>query len=121
MTKNEIADVLSDIATLLELQGENPFKVRAYQTGARALEAIHGVPPVYIREGGSIPVTAAFDHALGLPVVLLGFTQPACNAHAPNEKLSLNLFYRGIETVIHYMALLPAAMRKTSVAAGTGE
>ncbi|MBL9212270.1 MAG: DNA polymerase/3'-5' exonuclease PolX [Opitutaceae bacterium] len=40
MTKNEIADVLTEIATLLELQGENPFKVRAYQTGARALEAI---------------------------------------------------------------------------------
>ncbi len=40
MTKNEIADVLSEIATLLELKGENPFKVRAYQTGARALEAI---------------------------------------------------------------------------------
>jgi DNA polymerase (family 10) len=40
MTKNEIADVLAEIGTLLELQGENPFKVRAYQTGARALEAI---------------------------------------------------------------------------------
>ncbi|PTX94674.1 helix-hairpin-helix domain-containing protein [Opitutus sp. ER46] len=40
MTKNEIADVLSEIALLLELQGENPFKVRAYSTGARALEAI---------------------------------------------------------------------------------
>lgn len=40
MTKNEIADVLSDIGTLLELKGENPFKVRAYQSGARALEAI---------------------------------------------------------------------------------
>jgi DNA polymerase (family 10) len=40
VTKNEIADVLSDIGTLLELKGENPFKVRAYQTGARALEAI---------------------------------------------------------------------------------
>jgi DNA polymerase (family X) len=40
MTKNEIADVLSEIALLLELQGENPFKVRAYQSGARALEAI---------------------------------------------------------------------------------
>jgi DNA polymerase (family 10) len=40
MTKNEIADILSEIALLLELQGENPFKVRAYQTGARALEAI---------------------------------------------------------------------------------
>jgi len=40
MTKNEIADVLNEIATLLELKGENPFKTRAYQTGARALEAI---------------------------------------------------------------------------------
>lgn len=40
MTKNEIANILSEIALLLELQGENPFKVRAYQTGARALESI---------------------------------------------------------------------------------
>jgi DNA polymerase (family X) len=40
VTKNEIADVLSEIATLLELKAENPFKVRAYQTGARALEGI---------------------------------------------------------------------------------
>ena len=40
MTKNEIAEVLEEIGTLLELKGENPFKVRAYQAGARALEAI---------------------------------------------------------------------------------
>ena len=38
MTKNEIADVLTEIGTLLELKGENPFKVRAYQSGARALD-----------------------------------------------------------------------------------
>jgi DNA polymerase (family 10) len=40
MTKNEIADVLNEIGTLLELKGENPFKVRAYQSGARVLEGI---------------------------------------------------------------------------------
>ncbi len=40
MTKNEIADTLNEIATLLELKGENPFKVRAYQAGARTLEAV---------------------------------------------------------------------------------
>ena len=40
MTKNDIAGVLEEIGTLLELKGENPFKVRAYQAGARALEAI---------------------------------------------------------------------------------
>ncbi|MSU70194.1 MAG: DNA polymerase/3'-5' exonuclease PolX [Opitutaceae bacterium] len=39
MTKNEIADILNQIGILLELKGENPFKVRAYHAGARALEA----------------------------------------------------------------------------------
>jgi hypothetical protein len=40
MTKHEIAAMLEEIGTLLELQGENPFKTRAYQGGARALEAM---------------------------------------------------------------------------------
>jgi len=40
MTKHEIAEVLLEIGTLLELQGENPFKVRAYQAGARAIDGI---------------------------------------------------------------------------------
>ncbi len=38
MTKEEIAGVLEQIATLLELKGENPFKIRAYTNAARALE-----------------------------------------------------------------------------------
>jgi DNA polymerase (family 10) len=40
MTKNEIAGVLAEIGTLLELKGENPFKVRAYSGGARAIEGL---------------------------------------------------------------------------------
>jgi len=40
MNKNDIADVLNEIGTLLELKGENPFKVRAYHSGARVLEGI---------------------------------------------------------------------------------
>jgi DNA polymerase (family 10) len=40
MTKNEIADVLAEIGILMELKGENPFKVRAYSAGARAIEAL---------------------------------------------------------------------------------
>jgi acetylornithine deacetylase/succinyl-diaminopimelate desuccinylase-like protein len=67
---------------------------------ARALRAVHGVNPVYIREGGSIPVTAAFDHVLGLPVVLLGFTQPGDNAHAPNEWLDLENFELGTRVIV---------------------
>jgi DNA polymerase (family 10) len=31
MTRENLAEVLEEIATLLELKGENPFKVRAYK------------------------------------------------------------------------------------------
>ena len=40
MEVREIAAVMERIGTLLELQGENPFKIRAYQSGARALESL---------------------------------------------------------------------------------
>src|SRR2546429_55748 len=42
MTKDEIAGVLEQIATLLELKGENPFKIRAYANAARAMETFGG-------------------------------------------------------------------------------
>jgi DNA polymerase (family 10) len=42
MTKEAIADTLAAIAQLLDLKGENPFKVRAYQTAARAVEMYPG-------------------------------------------------------------------------------
>jgi DNA polymerase (family X) len=38
MTKEEIAGVLEQVATLLELKAENPFKIRAYTNAARAIE-----------------------------------------------------------------------------------
>jgi DNA polymerase (family 10) len=45
MTKNEIAAVLEQIAALLELKGENPFKIRAYTNAARAIETFGGNVP----------------------------------------------------------------------------
>jgi acetylornithine deacetylase/succinyl-diaminopimelate desuccinylase-like protein len=68
------------------------------QAAARALEATFGRPPVYIREGGSIPVCASFATILGLPVVLLGVTPPDENAHAPNEWMDLGNYETGIRT-----------------------
>ncbi|MBM3857343.1 MAG: DNA polymerase/3'-5' exonuclease PolX [Verrucomicrobia bacterium] len=37
-TKEEVLEILDHLAQLLELRGENPFKIRAYQRAARALE-----------------------------------------------------------------------------------
>ena len=42
ITKDQIADILESIAQLLELKGENPFKIRAYTNAARALETFAG-------------------------------------------------------------------------------
>jgi acetylornithine deacetylase/succinyl-diaminopimelate desuccinylase-like protein len=70
------------------------------RAGLRALEAAFGREAVFIREGGSIPVAASFESILGLPVVLLGFTQPFENAHAPNEWLSLDNYERAIRAIV---------------------
>ncbi len=50
MTKEEIIDVLENIARLLELKGENPFKVRAYTNAARALETLPGQLGTWVDE-----------------------------------------------------------------------
>ncbi|WPJ94026.1 DNA polymerase/3'-5' exonuclease PolX [Coraliomargarita algicola] len=56
MNKADIVDVLEDIAVLLELKGENPFKIRAYSGGARVLETMEDDLGEVIAEGrlGSI-------------------------------------------------------------------
>jgi acetylornithine deacetylase/succinyl-diaminopimelate desuccinylase-like protein len=68
----------------------------------QALESIWGKPVVYRREGGSIPVVAGVRTILGVSSVLTGFGLPDDNAHAPNEKLDLNTWYRGIDALIQF-------------------
>lgn len=77
-----------------------PIDHPATQAAARAIEATFGVPPLYFREGGSIPVAASFERILGLPVVLLGFMNPDSRAHAPNENMVLANFETGLRTLV---------------------
>jgi len=42
MKKTEVIGVLGETAVLLELMGESPFRVRAYQAAARTLETMEG-------------------------------------------------------------------------------
>ncbi len=51
MTKQSVADTLTSIAQLLDLKGENPFKIRAYVTGARAVEMFAGDLDAAARQG----------------------------------------------------------------------
>ncbi len=52
VTRDRVVEVLERIALLLELQGENPFKVRAYRNGARTLELLEGDLGTLVRETG---------------------------------------------------------------------
>jgi acetylornithine deacetylase/succinyl-diaminopimelate desuccinylase-like protein len=71
---------------------DNPY----VQAAGRAIEQGFGKPPVFCREGGSIPVVSTFQEELGVPSVLFGVGLPDENAHAPNERLDLGNFHNGI-------------------------
>jgi acetylornithine deacetylase/succinyl-diaminopimelate desuccinylase-like protein len=78
----------------------------ALRSAARALQEVFHRAPVYMREGGTVPVAAEFLNVLHAPPVLMGFGLPDDNLHSPNEKFHLPNFYRGIDTVIRFMQFL---------------
>jgi acetylornithine deacetylase/succinyl-diaminopimelate desuccinylase-like protein len=82
------------------LPSVTPIDHPVTRAAARALESTFGRAPVYIREGGSIPISASFESILGLPVVLLGFSQPHENAHAPDEWMSLANYEGAIRAIV---------------------
>ena len=76
---------------------DNPMLKKA----SAAIEKAFGKKPVYHREGGSIPIVAEFEKVLGVPILLLGYSVPNDNAHAPNEFFHLENFYGGIRTSVY--------------------
>ena len=96
-----------------------PIDHPATQAAARSIEAVFGSAPVYIREGGSIPVAEMFETILGLPVVLLGFTPPDDQAHAPNESMRLDNYEGGIRTVVRYWDELSRTELRARVASAS--
>ena len=80
-----------------------PLDVPEMQAAARAYGRVFGAEPVFSREGGSIPIATVVQESLGIPILFMGFGLPDDNLHAPNEKLHLPNFYRGIRVGIALM------------------
>jgi acetylornithine deacetylase/succinyl-diaminopimelate desuccinylase-like protein len=74
------------------------------QAAGRALAQGFGAEPVFIREGGSIPIVGTFQQALGAPVLLLGYGLSTDNIHSPNEHFPLANFWNGARTTAILMA-----------------
>ncbi len=78
-------------AAAVEVPVEGPW----LDAAGRAIKQGFGIEPVFMKEGGSIPVIGTFKKVLGLDSLLLGWGQQDDNAHSPNERLAVNDFERG--------------------------
>jgi len=79
------------------------------QAAARAIEQGFGCQPVWIREGGSIPIVNQFQQHLNADVLLLGWGLNDDNTHSPNEKFCLADYQRGIRASCHLWQELASA------------
>jgi acetylornithine deacetylase/succinyl-diaminopimelate desuccinylase-like protein len=90
-------------ATVRPLHGGNPWRADLggplFDAARRALATAFDREPVITGEGGSIPVVGDFQRILNAPVLLVGFGLPGENAHAPNEWLSEENFYKGMRAM----------------------
>jgi acetylornithine deacetylase/succinyl-diaminopimelate desuccinylase-like protein len=114
---DEIADLIDRFVTrvappsvrarLVRLHGGKPAMTPidhpAVRAAARALEAAFGRPPLFAREGGSIPVVATLDELLGLKTVLFGAALPNCGMHAPDEWLDLDTYFKGTKAAALFL------------------
>jgi acetylornithine deacetylase/succinyl-diaminopimelate desuccinylase-like protein len=86
------------------LHGGRPWRANiegpAFEAASEALEETFGTQPVAMGGGGSIPIVVEFEERLGAPALLVGFSLPGCNLHAPDEWLSVEGFEKGIETLV---------------------
>ncbi len=69
---------------------------RAFKSADKAIESSFGTAPIYLREGGSIPVIADFNKRAGLEALMIGLFTPVDNLHAPDESFDLTLMDKAI-------------------------
>lgn len=75
-----------------------PLDSPGMAVAARAFEKGFEVKPVFMREGGSLPILPMFKKLLGAESILMGFALPNCNLHGPNEFLHVRDLEAGIRT-----------------------
>lgn len=62
---------------------------------SRAIETVWGTTPLFTREGGSGP-EEALGRVLDAPVLFLGVGLPGDRLHAPNERMVMEQFWKGL-------------------------
>jgi acetylornithine deacetylase/succinyl-diaminopimelate desuccinylase-like protein len=74
----------------------SPFFARAFERAELAIEGAFGTKPIYLREGGSIPIISDLKDVVGLDSLLIGLFTPEDNLHAPNESFHLGILEKAV-------------------------
>ena len=75
---------------------QNPRLAAAFAACEEAVTSVFGRPPLYLREGGSIPIIATISSVLGMDCLMLGMGTVENNLHAPDESFDLAILEKGI-------------------------
>ncbi len=109
LAKDFIREIAPEGVTveLIDHHGAEPVLVSrdgpAVKAAVAAMGRAFGCEPVFLREGGSIPVVNTFKKELGAESVLIGLGLPDDNAHSPNEKFCVDDFYRGMAVMAEFL------------------
>jgi acetylornithine deacetylase/succinyl-diaminopimelate desuccinylase-like protein len=87
---------------------QSPVLARAFLAADKAITEIWGRAPLYLREGGSVPIIADIKRVIGLDSVMFGLFLPEDNLHAPNESFNLDVMKKGIATTQRMLGDLAA-------------
>jgi acetylornithine deacetylase/succinyl-diaminopimelate desuccinylase-like protein/predicted glutamine amidotransferase len=70
-------------------------KCEEFQLAERAIKRVWGVDPLYVCEGGTMPIFSFLSNTLQAPVVQVPLGQASDGAHLPNERIRAVNLHRG--------------------------
>ena len=76
---------------------QSPAVARAFEAVESSVASAFGRRPLYLREGGSVPIIADLKRIVGLDTVMIGLFTPEDNLHAPDESFHLGILRNGID------------------------
>ncbi|MGF1483189.1 MAG: M20/M25/M40 family metallo-hydrolase [Opitutales bacterium] len=88
---------------------QSPVVAQAFEAADAAIKEHFGSAPLYLREGGSVPIIGQLKKATGMDSLMIGLFTPADNLHAPNESFHLGIMRNAIDTYAAILRKLAAA------------
>jgi acetylornithine deacetylase/succinyl-diaminopimelate desuccinylase-like protein len=79
------------------------FAVRA---ASAALHDVYGVAPLFVRMGGTIPVSEVFKRVMGIDTLFFSFSTSDEDFHAPNEFFRIHRLHEGLRAWAELLARL---------------